>query len=1036
MTHHQHKGIAILAFFLTLCCLLTTVGCQTAGNNEGGTTVTVAPNNPGGNNPGGNGNTPGGNNPDGTVNYTVRVKSIGGLALSGVNVYAYSVNEETGKRDLENFGKTDANGIANIALEPNGNYYVELMDVPAGYALQEGGYKLAAPNGTDIVLVSRVITEDVNFRGQKYELGDVIHDFKMTTPDGTVYQLSELLKEKDAVLLNFWYTTCSWCVKEFPFMEKAYQAYQKDIEILALNPYTDTDDIETIDAFQREFLYENKETGMTVEGLSFPMGQDTLGVFAAFGVSAYPTSVMIDRYGVICMIEEGAIPSTQKFSALFNHFAAVDYKQMLITDPNVLTPQEKPTVSMPSSDEMGTVFDKDLIDVTYLPEENDEYSWPFVIVEKDGERVIASSNAGKAASYATLYAKVQLKAGEALAFDYFSETEKNGDILYVLVDRQDIYQISGIGTEWKTCYPFVAAEDGEYELALCYLKNDDADIGSDTVYLKNLRIVSPDEITTPTYIPRLCATQLREDGDGYENYATVVFNPADGYYHVGTVDGPILLADLMGPTPFNPETSVWLMALNGLIKMNGVDYAEAIEPYASYASNSRFYGLCPVTEELAELLKIVSKIGLNTNPDQQWLEMCMYYDAYGTGGKQMADPIKGLADFSAFPTVETTDPNNIQHNTVSYDRILMPRGLHYKFVPEKSGAYRITSHGSKTTLNAWVFLENRELYYEYELSERLWSQYHDENNMSMVVYMEAGTAYYINIAFWNVEATGEFTFDVQYVAPSAEIFTVASPGYYTFEENEITGAMGETVAGGVDVILVDGIYYELREDGTKGSKLYADFTGKTIFNKSILQMIELGGFDFAMTADDREIVEDIDAIGRYCAEEILRKRWGDTQFESWAREYRFEDVRDMIYHGENNTPDEKDQVVLDYIEEIGKSEFESYIRNMKKDDTDFDYDKWAAEKKVADVMNGIYHGVGDLTEDVRAYVEKMYALENEEKGDADNVPEELEGCVLVDERLGEILQVLMDTYSLEADHSWTKLCYYYRYVGPVTNGEA
>ena len=49
--------------------------------------------------------------------------------------------------------------------------------------------------------------------------------------------------------------------------------------------------------------------------------------------------------------------------------------------------------------------------------------------------------------------------------------------------------------------------------------------------------------------------------------------------------------------------------------------------------------------------------------------------------------------------------------------------------------------------------------------------------------------------------------------------------------------------------------------------------------------------------------------------------------------------------------------------------------------------------------------------------------------------EEARGCVVVTERLAEILQMLMDKYTFtnngnSIDHSWTKLCYYYDYLGP------
>ena len=43
---------------------------------------------------------------------------------------------------------------------------------------------------------------------------------------------------------------------------------------------------------------------------------------------------------------------------------------------------------------------------------------------------------------------------------------------------------------------------------------------------------------------------------------------------------------------------------------------------------------------------------------------------------------------------------------------------------------------------------------------------------------------------------------------------------------------------------------------------------------------------------------------------------------------------------------------------------------------------------------------------------------------------ELHGCVLVNEELATILQAIMDKFTFEGvDHSWTKLCYYYKHIG-------
>ena len=66
-----------------------------------------------------------------------------------------------------------------------------------------------------------------------------------------------------------------------------------------------------------------------------------------------------------------------------------------------------------------------------------------------------------------------------------------------------------------------------------------------------------------------------------------------------------------------------------------------------------------------------------------------------------------------------------------------------------------------------------------------------------------------------------------------------------------------------------------------------------------------------------------------------------------------------------------------------------------------------------------------MTDEIKTYDAKMY----------DGKHTERIGCVEVDERLAEILQLLMDKYTFEnVDHSWTKLCYFYDYLGAGPNG--
>lgn len=940
-----HKKLALLLAVLMLLTALASCQNTTPGEETAGETAAATP----------PAETKPGNSDAAKTEYSITVKSAGGLKLSSVNVYIYT--DDT-LEDLVNYTTTDETGIAKISLKPGDKYVAVLSGLPEGY-LTEASYPLTGTN-TELSITSAVI-DSTDHSGISYKLGDVMRDFSVVDSDGNTQKLSELLKTKDMVLINFWYTTCSWCVKEFPYMDSVYQQYKDKVEIVALNHSTLSGDSEEgIKKFKDNFYTDYVGNGAE-GGLSFPMAKDYTNMGPAFNLQGYPTSVVVDRYGVICLIESGGIVSETPFIAMFDHFTAENYEQKLISSLEELTPAEKPNVSMPSSDEIASVFNKGDITVTYRPETEDKNAdmyWPFVISEKDGEKIIVPANSGKDGSFSIMYADVTLKAGEALAFDYWASSEEQVDILYMLVDAKDIYQISGQSDKWNTCYTFVAKEDGVYEVAFCYSKDTSDSAGDDTVYLKNLRVVPVEQIDVPSYIPRYAATHPAADGFGYEHYITPVFNEEDGLYHVDDKNGPLLLVDLMKGTLFS-NNPIYTHAYNGEIELNGKNYYEELVEYCNYASNSSIYGLCSVNQELKELLEIVaSAIGLETDNPNQWLQMCSYYDAYGTNGAQLEDPIRGLAPYAAYTAVEGAD------NYVYYNRVIMPRGLLYKFVPEKSGAYRITSN-SEWPVDGWIFLSDRTEYYVHEGGERM---FYDPNNLSMVVYLEAGKDYYIDIAFYDVYQVGGFTFSVDYLGETYNHFTVASPGYFTFpdgtEADDSMTDLAEILSGGIKIALGDdGYYHELREDGSLGSILYADFVGlTTIFSHSLRDMIDNGAFNFSLTESDQEILKYKDIYGDETKEK-LKEIWGE-QFEELAEIYMLDEV-----------------------------------------------------------LAGKTHGTGkDLTDEIRPYLDKLIPASEDHP--------ELEGCVAVDEPLAALLQALMDKYTFHGvDFSWAKLCYYYQYLG-------
>jgi len=889
--------------------------------------------------------------------------------------------------------------------------------------------------------------------------------------------------------------------------------------------------------------------------LTFPIVKDSVGLFSCFNFEGTPATIIIDRYGMIALAEEGAVIGTRYWTNGFDYFIDENYKRGVIESIESVSPMIKPDVEMSPVEEIESAFNGEGdITVGYRPEtegNNVEYIWPFITDTKGDKTVIRPSNNDIDNSTAIIYADVSLKKGQAVLFDYFSSTHydvNNGtaDILYVIVDGKDMYSISGLSDSWvsetddgwRTCCPYVALEDGTYSIAFCYVKDMADKDGDDTVYLDNLRVVDKSDVNIDTYIYRYAANKPNEYNTGFESYAEVVLGD-DGYYHVGTKDGPILLANLMGYTKFENNNYVsnrLYMNMDGTFIVNGVNKYNSLERYCNYASNSLMQGYCSVTEELKDLLVAYvemyrSEIGYSED-ENLWLTLCAYYDAYGTEGKQMEDPIKGLASFSAYEAVESPvnengDVTELELNHLKYDKILVPRGYLYKFTPTKSGVYRVLSmleNQDETEaipgIMGNIFVGNHEewsllvgegvartQYADSEYAERFVKELlvdrngdgipeRDELNCTMAAYMEAGKDYYITLYFRNPAAFGEFDFIVKYLDETYDAFREASLGAFTFIEGppDENGqpTVGDTITGGIEVVLgEDGLYYHkigVDSEGKAilGSVIYADFIWTTnIFpTRTMQQLINAHSFDFSKTEDDLLVLAIYNAYARngfsneWLAE--FEQKWTnellpalESDIAKWNKELEDE------WNSENLAEKYGEDKKAEYIEQGVKVKLES---EKKKCRTEFDDAKWNSIPELQMIADGMYtktyynseledkyekYGLAGLreywgtdyeaawelyqVEDVLSgefngsganYTDRMQEIYDEnikyvydDNGNLtiefDKEHPEMQGCVAVTAELAELLQMLMDKYSFYGvENSWTKLCYYYDYLGP------
>ncbi len=124
------------------------------------------------------------------------------------------------------------------------------------------------------------------------EVGRLAPDFTLVDLDGNQVTLSDFRGK--TVFINFWATWCPPCRAEMPEIEAVYQEY-KDRGVVVIGV-----DIQEPEGVVRQYV----ERG----GFSWTFVLDTSGEVAVkYKVAAIPTSLFIDREGVIQAVNIGAM---------------------------------------------------------------------------------------------------------------------------------------------------------------------------------------------------------------------------------------------------------------------------------------------------------------------------------------------------------------------------------------------------------------------------------------------------------------------------------------------------------------------------------------------------------------------------------------------------------------------------------------------------------------------------------------------------------------------------------------------------------
>ena len=1030
----------------------------------------------------------------GDGNYSIYVKSLGGLGLSDVTVTV------TNKNSAVATGTTDKNGLFTFKADP-GVYDVAVTNLPIGYTLTSNGYKTSKDSDTLTILASSSVIMDTVPSNKVYKVGDVAYDFsiddKTDRDDTKTYTLSQLLAEKKMVLLNFWNTGCRPCVSEMPALELAYRQYQDVAEVLAINVsgFTGIDKWPAVRDFKSKSSYTDDQ-GNTYS-LTFPMSlddQDGNNMPFHFAMNGIPTSVVIDRYGVIAMIHTGGM-DLSTFKSVFEKYTSDNYVQDQVGGGGGSgggeIEREKPNVSMPASSEIEKAINGNNFHGTYRPEteaEDAEYSWPWLVGETNGEKYIYPANTGVNYSFATIYTSVTISQNDVtnngnvvLAFDVQWSTEFWGDYFYVLINNSYVYSYTGTDQwgKWQTCYALVANQPGTYDLTLLYYKDEQQSEGFDTVRVRNMQMMSVNTLnnSTPSLDMPRDAANMNKATSQYD-YVTAVKGD-DGYYHKDSATGPYILAELMNPTNFNKRLEIdWginSFAINGDFNYNTVDEDDprydkdlddtyAITLWAQAANNSELYGLTIVNDELIELLNrfIISKIGEDNFNDKMWLEYCKYFDHYGSDKKDKGicdmtrNPIRGLMNSTAIPTVQAyegeLDLDNIPAeytNKVTFDRILVPRGLMYLFVPKTSGVYRFrTQSFQDLDTMGWLYdYEGATTHSSTEGQRPLVST--DEQrenpdksyNLVLTYYLEAGQKYIFISCLSDIAVYGySYTFTVEHLGAEAYVWQYTGRGVLTYIEDE-NGEVGEIRNfHNVEFAIGDDGYVYVAQKDSNG-KYVKDSNGKYVPNTNDPLYVDFvtearffdpgGSLEKSLKRGERATI--VSTVS-----EILSKLWNKSKptANGWTASTALTSIK-----GSAITKDDWQEINLRFLEIYGDS---AYIDNngmmnqlmscttvgaiadlLKKYFLDlFDMREIRFDERYG-IDSSLYKNYTSLVTEKYNEAKANTGIEELGKYDAD--------CVKLTVELMNALNMFTKRVGgyPELDTEWLSLCAHYEYMGPA-----